>query len=192
MNRWFWLRHGPTHQKVLTGQRDVPADLTNKEQIQRLNAYLPRPALIFSSDLVRASATADTLTSGRGSVTIAPDIREFDFGDWDGKHFSEIAKENPTLSRTYWETPGDVAPPNGESWNMVSARVWDFISRTEAEHSGRDIIAVAHIGVILTVLQRALSTTPYKALSHDIAPLSVTEIHNTPDGWSTRSINHLP
>ncbi|MDX5383564.1 MAG: histidine phosphatase family protein, partial [Rhodobacterales bacterium] len=29
MTRFFWLRHGPTHQKVFTGWRDVPADLSD-------------------------------------------------------------------------------------------------------------------------------------------------------------------
>ena len=40
--RWWWVRHGPTHQKVFTGWRDVPADLSEVDQINRLAKFLPQ------------------------------------------------------------------------------------------------------------------------------------------------------
>lgn len=192
MTTWHWVRHGPTHQKNFVGWWDVPADLSDVAQIERLNAYLPDDALVISSDLVRATATADAILSGRKRLPSHADLREFHFGDWDGKHFDEVAQSHPELSRAYWETPGDVAPPGGESWNQAAARVSSVVDNLNSTYPDAHIIAVAHIGVILTQVQRAQSTVPEEAIGHRIDNLSVTTLHQKPGGWLVHCINHLP
>ncbi len=191
MTRFWWVRHGPTHEKAMTGWRDVPADLSDTAALARLNAHLPRDAAVLSSDLIRATATADALTPRR-RLPHAPALREIDFGDWDGKLWSDIAETHPDLSRLYWEHPGDHAPPNGESWNAAAARATAATDRLLADHRDRDLILVAHFGIILTQLARALQTTPHKALSHRIDPLSVTCLRHVGTRWLADSINHCP
>ena len=61
MTTWHWVRHGPTHEKTFVGWRDVPADLSDHAQIARLDAHLPKEALMVSSDLIRCVATADAI-----------------------------------------------------------------------------------------------------------------------------------
>ncbi|WP_299503424.1 histidine phosphatase family protein [uncultured Roseobacter sp.] len=191
MTIWHWVRHGPTHEKAFVGWRDVPADLSDKDQIARLRAYLPDTALMVSSDLIRASATADAVqASAHTRLPHVPDIREFNFGVWDGLHFSKVAERHPELSRAYWETPGDVAPPQGESWNMAAKRVNSFVDRINAAHPSADIIAVAHIGVILTQVQRGLGVSAYEALSHSIDNLSTTRIIWSGGQARVETINH--
>jgi len=192
MTTWHWVRHGPTHQKTFVGWRDVPADLSDVAQIARLSAYLPENALVVSSDLIRASATADAIEAGRTRLPSHTDLREFHFGEWDGKHFHEIARSHPELSCAYWETPGDVAPPGGESWNAAAQRVSTLVDCLNKEHPDAHIIAVAHIGVILTQVQRAEGLVPEEAISHRIDNLSVTTLHQKPTGWQIECINHLP
>ncbi|WP_317056762.1 histidine phosphatase family protein [Roseovarius rhodophyticola] len=191
MTTWHWVRHGPTHQKTFVGWRDVPADLSDTAQIARLSAYLPESALVISSDLIRASATADAIEAGRKRLPSHTDLREFHFGEWDGKHFDEVAQSHPELSRAYWETPGDVAPPGGESWNSAALRISAVVDRLNTEHPNAHIIAVAHIGVILTQVQRADSLVPEEAIGHRIDNLSVTTLHQKPTGWQIDCINHL-
>lgn len=174
------------------GWRDVPADLSDHARIARLDAHLPKGALIISSDLIRASATAAVLTPGRHPLPPSPALREFNFGDWDGKRFDEVAESHPDLSRRYWEDPGDTAPPNGESWNTAAARVSNQVATLLNAHENRDIIAVAHIGVILTQVQVALGVTAQQALGHKIDNLSVTCLTHGPEGWSVQAINHIP
>lgn len=193
MTIWHWVRHGPTHEKAFVGWRDVPADLSDKDQIARLRAYLPDTALMVSSDLIRASATADAVqASAHTRLPHVADIREFNFGVWDGLHFSKVAERDPELSRAYWETPGDVAPPQGESWNMAAKRVNSFVDRINAAHPSADIIAVAHIGVILTQVQRGLGVSAYEALSHSIDNLSTTRIVWSGGQARVETINHCP
>jgi alpha-ribazole phosphatase len=189
---WHWVRHGPTHEKAFVGWRDVPADLSDTDQLARLAAYLPQKSLLVASDLQRASATADAIGLGQTRLPHAPDLREFDFGEWDGLHFAAVAEKYPALSRAYWESPGDVAPPGGESWNAATARVNAFVDATTLFYPGQHIIAVAHIGVILTQVQRAKSLSPQQAIGQYIDNLSVTRISWQSGSAVAEVINHNP
>lgn len=183
--RFHWVRHGPTHAKTLVGWSDLPADLSDVETIARLSAHLP-DAPVISSTLIRATATADALQAQRTRLPHDPDLREIHFGNWELQHFTEV--EDQTLIRRYWEEPGSISPPNGESWDAVCARVHGAVDRLMGH---RDIIVVAHFGVILTQVQRALGISGYAAFGHKIDNLSVTEI--TYDGaWHAGRINHIP
>jgi broad specificity phosphatase PhoE len=66
------------------------------------------------------------------------------------------------------------------------------VARLRAAHPGRDIVAVAHMGVILTQVQEALGISAYDAFARRIDNLSVTELHWQNDGWQSRGINHCP
>jgi len=183
--RFHWVRHGPTHAKSLVGWSDLPADLSDIAAIARLSAHLP-DAPVISSTLIRATATADAITGQRPRLPHDPDLREIHFGDWELQHFTEV--KDQALIRRYWEEPGSIRPPNGESWDAVCARVNNAVDRLLGH---RDVIVVAHFGVILTQVQRALGIGGYEAFSHKIDNLSVTEI--TFDGtWGAGQINHIP
>ena len=190
MSTVYWVRHGPTHEKSFVGHRDVPADLSDTTQIARLSAALPERALVVSSDLTRCVDTATALQGGRTRLPHHSGLREFDFGDWDGLMFSEVAEKWPDLCRAYWEHPGDVAPPNGESWNTAAARVQTAIEALINDNPRRDIIAVTHFGAILSQVQIAGGITPHQALSHKIDNFSITEIQMRPTVGVAR-INHL-
>lgn len=110
MTTFHMVRHGPTHEKTFVGWRDVPADLSDTQALARLDAALPRDALLISSDLIRAVHTADAIGMGRQRLPHDPDLREFDFGDWDGRHHTEVSESHPDLSRAFWETPATYAP----------------------------------------------------------------------------------
>ncbi len=193
MTVWHWVRHGPTHEKTLVGWRDVPADLSDKDQIKRVNGHLPDDALLVSSDLIRAITTADVLSRNqRQRLPHEPDFRELHFGLWDGMHAKDVSILHPELSMAYWTTPGDVTPPEGESWNTAAARINAAVDRLNAAHPDAHIIAVAHFGVILTQVQRALGVDPKSALAHKIDNLSTTQISVDMNTWELVRINHCP
>lgn len=192
MAKFYWVRHGPTHQKNFVGWRDVPADLSNSDQISRLEAYLPKDALVVSSDLRRSVDTATAITGSRQRLPHIPGLREFNFGAWDGKKFDAIADRWPELSRAYWERPGDIAPPGGESWHDGTARMWSAADHLARRFEGRSIVAVAHIGVVIAQLQKAMGATAVDPLSHKIDNLSVTEIDLSGPSPVIGRINHIP
>jgi len=106
--------------------------------------------------------------------------------------YSEIESDSPDLISAYWEHPGDVRPPGGESWHQVCVRVDRAIDALIAAHRGRDLIVVAHFGVILTQIQRALQLDTDAVFAHRIDNLSVTQLTYLPDGhWREGRINHV-
>ena len=191
MTRFFWVRHGPTHAKAMIGWTDLFADLADTAAISRLRGHLPRTALTISSDLIRATATADVLCAGR-RLPHDPGLREIHFGDWEQRTFTEVEAENPALIRAFWDQPGQVRAPGGEGWDDLTQRVWAATDYLAAAHPGEDIIVVAHFGAILAALQRALNIPTIEVFAHKIDNLSVTELRLTGQAWHAGLINHRP
>ena len=189
MTDWWWIRHGPTHAKSMVGWSDIKADLSDHETIKKLNEYLPKSADLVSSDLSRTIETANVIQHNRNRIPHEFSLREFNFGDWDGKHWEEISKLDPELSYAYWSTPGDVSPPNGESWNAAAERINECVDKISESNKNSDIVVVAHFGVILTQIQRALKITPLKTMSYKIDNFSVTRIRIYKKKWQVLEIN---
>lgn len=189
MRRLFWVRHGPTHARTMVGWSDLPADLSDAAQIARVAGFLPADAPVISSDLSRAAATADAIAGTRPRLPHDAGFREMHFGAWELKRFDEI--EDQAHARAFWEDPGDIRPPGGESWHDVSARVDTAVARLLATEPAQDLVIVAHFGAILTQLQQALRLDAAEAFAHKIDNLSVTELHFDGD-WHAARFNHHP
>lgn len=187
MTRFWLVRHGPTHAKAMIGWTDLPADLSDTAALARLSAHLPPRVPVISSDLARAIATADAL-GPRARLPHDPDLREIHFGAWEQRGFAEVEAEDPTLIRAFWETPGDIRPPGGESWNDLTLRTWSALDRLQGLTS--DLIVVAHFGPILAALQRAGGMTATQVFAHKIDNLSVTCLTLAPPG--VQAVNHRP
>ena len=190
MTRLWLVRHGPTHAKTMVGWTDLPADLSDLAALERLSDYLP-DAPVVASDLSRAVATADAIAQGRPRLKHDPDLREIHFGDWEMRSHAEVAATNPALLRAFWDAPGPVCAPGGESWDMVTARVSRGIDRL-LDLDLPNLIVVAHFGAILTQVQRALRTPTTEVFSHGIDNLSVTDLDCHAEGWTVGRINHCP
>ncbi len=190
MTRFWWVRHGPTHARGMVGWTDLAADLSDTAQLARLSMHLPADAPVISSDLGRAVTTADAIANGRRRLPHDPDLRELNFGAWEGRRFDEVEAEDAVRIRAFYEQPGTTRAPDGECWDEVCTRVHTAVERLLARKPP-DIVVVAHMGTILTQLQRALRLTAYQAFGHRIDNLAVTRI--TFDGaWSAGPVNHLP
>lgn len=187
MTRLWWVRHGPTHARGMIGWTDLPADLSDAESLRRLSRYLPN-APVISSDLVRAAATADALCGDRPRLPHDRDLRELHFGDWESRHHDEVA--SPELT-AFYDRPGDISAPGGESWNQCCTRVCAAADRLAAAHEGGEVIVVSHMGAILTQVQRALRLPARRIFAQKIDNLSVTCL-TLGDGWTADPINHRP
>ena len=170
----WWVRHGPTHAKTMVGWADIPADLSGEAKIARLAAALPADTPVISSDLIRTVATADALAGDRPRLAHDPVLREMHFGAWELRAFAEIEAEDPARITAFWSEPGEVRPPEGESWNDLTQRVNRAVDRLLAR--GKDIIVVAHFGVILTQIQRVTGISTEEAFGQRIEPLSLTTL----------------
>lgn len=177
MSRLWLVRHGPTHAKGMVGWTDLPADLSDGAALNRLSLALP-DAPVVSSDLLRARATADALADGRPRLPHEPDLREMHFGAWEMRTHDEVAAEDPDRAATFWDDPGAVAPPGGEGWDALAARVLACADRLAAAHG--ELILVCHFGPILALLQRARAQTAREAFGQRVAPLSLSVVRLNP------------
>lgn len=192
MSDIFMVRHGPTHARCLVGWSDLPADLSDTGAIARLEAYLPSDALIVSSDLTRAVTTADAIQGLRRREDHHAGLRELHFGTWELRDGAELAAEDPERYAAFWEHPGDVRPPGGETWAELSTRVSAALDGLWAAADGRPLVAVAHMGAIMTQLERALDVPPRDVFQQPIEPLSVTRFRPGTAGLDVFEINHCP
>ncbi len=198
MTRWWWVRHAPTHAQCIYGWKDLPADLSDGDALRRLDRFLPCGAPVVASPLARTAETARAIVGGRPRLPNEPGLREIHFGEWEGLRAEELGADDRAIAEAFWRTPGDTAPPGGESWNETSARVAEVVDRLTLQCPDQDIIAVAHFGVILTQLQRASGMPATAAISFCVDNLSVTCLEFDPGGketrgfWRIRCVNHVP
>jgi len=191
ITRFHMVRHGPTHARSMVGWSDLPADLSDTAQLSRLTQQLPQEAVVVSSDLSRAVATADAIQGSRQRLPHTADLREIHFGDWELRSWRDVDAETPDHIRAFWETPGTIAPPGGESWNALSDRVSLRMDHLAQAHAGSDVIVVGHFGQILCQVQRAAGISPTEAFGHKIDNLSVTRIDYTEGRWFPGPINQF-
>ena len=190
MTRFWLVRHAPTHAKAAIGWTDIPADLSDSAALARLDAYLPRPAEIISSDLSRAAATARALEAGRVRRVDEPCLREVHFGAWEGLGFDEIAARDPAASKAFWQAEGATRAPGGESLADVVQRVGKVLDAPR--EADEDIVLVCHMGAILAALAHATSAPLPQVLQFVIAPLSVTRLTRlSPGSWRIEGVNHV-
>ena len=187
MSKLWMVRHAPTHAKVMVGWTDLPADLSDMEQIARVSKLLP-DAPVISSDLTRAVATADDLQGKRQRLAHDARLREIHFGAWEMRSFDEINTHEPEALRAFWDLPVATRASDGESWEELRARVDAAVAALLAIHS--ELIVVAHFGAILTQIQRALHLSTPEIFAQKIDNLSVSAVdfETGQASW----INHVP
>jgi glucosyl-3-phosphoglycerate phosphatase len=121
-------RHGQTAynaERRFQGQTDIPLNAVGLQQAERAARYLAalRPDAIFSSDLVRASATAETLARLTGlPVQSDKDLRERNGGRWEGLTDTEMREQYPEAFARW-------APPDGETGAAVADRASAALER---------------------------------------------------------------
>lgn len=132
MNRVILVRHGATEWNEsgrLQGHGDVPLSALGQQQAQRLAERLRHEPITaaFTSDLMRARQTAETILAGRDlRLRISRRLREMAFGAWEGLTAQEIEKGFATEWQHWVGDPLRIAPPGGESLAQLRRRVLGF------------------------------------------------------------------
>jgi broad specificity phosphatase PhoE len=202
--RWWWLRHAPVvnHAGRLYGRLDVDCDTTDPAPFRALAAALPADPVWLTTPLRRTGQTLAAVLAARGGgndagmpILVEPDLMEQNFGTWQGLTHAEIHQQRGGEAHRFWVSPATERPEGGESFAEVVVRVTQAVTRLSARHAGRELVAVAHGGVIRAALAQALDLNPETALRFAVFNLSLTRIdHMAPaDGgpvvWCVESVN---
>ena len=170
-NSEIWLvRHGATEwTRTLqhTGRTDIPLDADGRREAAALVKPLNRQlfAAAFTSPLSRARETA--LIAGFADAEVLDDLREWDYGVYEGRTTAEIQAEIPGWS--VWNDP----VVDGESIDDVAARAARVLERC-APIDGRVVLfAHAHVSRILTTVALGLPPRAGKVLGLDSGSISI-------------------
>lgn len=132
-----WLvRHGETEWSAAgkhTSYTDVPLTEKGEEAARDVAERLASTAfdLVLSSPLVRARRTAEL--AGWPAPEVVEDLREWDYGDYEGATTNRIREDVPGW--TVWTHP----TPGGESADDVADRLDRVVDRLRAEE-GRTLV----------------------------------------------------
>src|SRR5262249_41154178 len=121
-------------------------------------------AAVVSSPLRRAHQTATSIADAFGiEPSLHTSLGENAFGAWEGLTFDEVQRGWPN-ELTVWLNDPNAAPPGGESFSTVAARVRRARDELIAKHPGRTVVVVTHVTPIKTLLRLALDA-PVIAMS---------------------------
>lgn len=183
------LRHGQT---ALSAERrysgsatDVPLTALGSRQAAAAAARLAGvvPDVIVTSPLRRARQTASLVAVAcKGVPVVVQDgFTETSFGEWEGCTFAEVQARYPD-ELSSWLGSASVAPPGGESFVSVAARVRAALASVLVSYPGQRVLVVSHVTPVKTLVVSALEA-PFASMYRmhlDLAALC--EIDYYPDG----------
>ena len=114
--RFYLVRHGQTEWNIegkVQGKTDIALNETGLLQARLLAGALSDcgASCVYTSTLKRAGQTAEEIAEETGIPVIASgDLREADFGLWEGMTWEEIARDFPQTAAQWEKTPALVTP----------------------------------------------------------------------------------
>jgi alpha-ribazole phosphatase len=198
--RWWWVRHAPVRGDGgnIYGQEDIACDTSDTEVFEAVAKILPRNAVWYASNLQRTHQTAEAIWAAGfpkpAGMTKEAAFAEQHLGQWQGMNRAAFLASRPAGS--HWFADIGEPAPGGESFMDLYNRVRGVIERINAEHAGRDLIAVAHGGSIKAAIGFALGEQPEKGLAFDIDNCSVTRLDHfigaARSNWRLPMVNQQP
>ncbi len=172
--RLVLARHGETEWSRSgqhTGRTDIPLTDAGRDEARALADVLGGRTFsrVVSSPLVRAVETARLAGFG-DRVELQPDLREWDYGTYEGRTSDEIREEIPDW--TVWTHP----IPGGESLEDVARRADAVIA--ELLPTGGDVLVISHGHFLRVLTARWVEAEPILASRLELWTATISEL-----GW---------
>lgn len=183
----YLVRHGATEWSENgrhTGRTDLPLLPKGRTRAERLRSRLEaiRFSAAFTSDLRRARETAEL--AGFADAQATPQLREFDYGEYEGLTTPEITRTRPE-----WELFHDGCP-GGESPEGAYARAQAFLRLLDGLEGNVVVFSHGHFLRILACAWTELAAQAGARFALDTATISilrdgdrgrVVQVWNSPD-----------
>jgi broad specificity phosphatase PhoE len=151
-------RHGETDDNRpplrFQGWRDTALNETGRRQAGELAERVADEEIVslWSSDLSRARETAEIVGHRLGlEVRLDPRLREANRGEWEGRLFEDVARDEPEAYAAWMRAGPEWRFPGGESLREQQQRVLACVADLRAAGGARTL-AVCHGGSIRVVL----------------------------------------
>lgn len=206
----YLIRHGQSEVNIqpdMVGQHpDTRLTNKGKEQASMLGSRLFKEGKkfehVFSSDYIRALDTAMIATGPEQNIILAPGVREYSAGDWDGAsrkelHTTQLRLRMAALTNAF-------RPPNGESMHMVERRASQWLEETILYNEGfiNETVARQELGLKPMEIAVFSHGMTIKCLLHYIMGFdqsftwkltlentSISKLHFGMEGWRLLTIN---
>ncbi|MFJ5882421.1 bifunctional RNase H/acid phosphatase [Kitasatospora cineracea] len=185
------LRHGETPLtplKRFSGSTGSDPGLSEKGRWQAERAAEALAArgtvqAVVASPMLRTRQTAEAAARRLGlEVRIEEDLRELDFGAWEGLGFAEVMERHPA-DLTSWLGSADAKPTGStESLHTLARRVARARDRIVRQYAGRTVLVVSHVSPIKTLVRLALGAPPDSVHRMELSAAALCAVQYYRDG----------
>lgn len=175
----YLIRHGQTDgnaRKQYCGFLNPGLNRDGCLQAERLRHRLEKERIhkIYSSDRKRAIQSARIIFKGRRIDKVA-DLREINFGIFEGKSHREIMHSNPGIYKKWLLDPYSAFIPEGESLNGFQERVTRALKGIIISGRNKTIAVVCHGGTISIILSAISGSKKFWEFIPGSASLNIVE-----------------
>ena len=160
----YLIRHGQTDWNVagkIQGSTDIPLNDMGRRQAACLARGMEKRPVekVFTSTLSRAYETGLAIGKSQNvPVERLEGLEEVGYGVWEGMTMEEIQEQYPKELELWYNSPVDVAPPEGESQVQVYDRCGRALETILAKAQG-DVAIVPHGATVVFLLEHLLKDT---------------------------------
>lgn len=157
MMRLILIRHGSTNynlKKKYCGFTDIGLNKIGKLQARKLKTKLKRFKIdmVFTSDLKRSFQTARIIFGQSFKITKNKNLREINFGRWEGLDFKQITKVYASIYKRWLKNPFSINIPDGEKMIRFRNRIKNELKNIMNHNIHKTIAIVGHAGPIRVIL----------------------------------------
>jgi len=186
LSRLLLVRHGITEfnsTRRFAGYSDVELSPAGYKQVEKLRDRLVNEKIdaIYSSDLKRALATAEVLSSGhKENIVTCSELREINYGNVEGLTFEEIGRLYPEVAELVANFSPRLKFPGGESFEEFIERTSKFLDRLKQHTPEQTILIVSHGGPlkVLVCYLLGIDLGHWWQIRLDNASLSIMETYS--------------
>ena len=180
------LRHGHCQGgEIYRGRTDVQLSEEGWSQMEQAINGPAKWQRIVTSPLLRCREFSERCAE-RMDLPLQVDatLKEMDFGDWEGRLLQDVWQADPDLVSRFYDDPGSVTPPGGESTADAQSRIVKGWQALMQERSGEDLLLVCHGGVIRLLLSHLLDLplSSIVRLHIPYASMSRVQVHHRDSG----------
>jgi probable phosphoglycerate mutase len=158
----LFLRHGATDyqdDRIYKAEDDPHLNGAGLGQGKELARWLGGQDIsaIYVSPTARTRQTAEPIVLELGlKAELKPDLRERDFGVWEGLTFGEIENRYPEGFSAWKKDPISYKPEGGESILDLKRRLQVQLDGIISKHLDQRVLVVSHVGPIRVAMTSAL------------------------------------
>lgn len=179
--RIILIRHGETKanlEKKYIGTTESRLTARGKKQAKSLIKRMSKEGVgkVFSSSSMRATNFAKIIFSN-SNIEILPELREMNFGVFEGLTHAEILKKYPALYGRWLKNPASCRISKAEVFREFKMRIFKAFEKIIRVNRGGTTAVITHAGPIRLILGKILKRKSIWEIMPALAGMSIIEFN---------------